>query len=402
MTTLRNLAIVFSLFAALAFSGSARTDGIMSGPCIGCGEGIINVRKASCPSTPTVTALSPSSGTTAGGTSVTVTGTNFTGASAVSFGSTPAASFSVGGPTSITATSPAASAGTVDVRVTQCAQSPINQPGDQYTFTTPPSYTGPGDINGAAVVWGGLRGFSASYASPGTNPAIDLVDQTTSNPITINILSNGNLDIATINTWVAAHSVTTILVAKLYDQTGNGNHFVAFGGNPSLVLNSIGALPGIHFSKTVNNEIITGSTITQAQPLTMSAVGGRYAALGTIGQENLFGGPVSLLFNSSANTISLFAGSVSAGATASDNANHAFQAIFNGASSSIVVDGTSATVNPSTGGISSSAIAFGQNIGANPFGGHVYEGGLWAGDKSANNTTMCHNQFTYWGTATSC
>ncbi len=35
---------------------------------------------------PTVTAISPNTGSTAGGTSVTITGTNFTGATAVKFG----------------------------------------------------------------------------------------------------------------------------------------------------------------------------------------------------------------------------------------------------------------------------------------------------------------------------
>jgi len=55
-----------------------------------------------------VSAVSPSSGPAAGGTAVTITGTNFTGASAVRFGSAPATSFSVTGPTSISAQSPAA------------------------------------------------------------------------------------------------------------------------------------------------------------------------------------------------------------------------------------------------------------------------------------------------------
>ena len=48
---------------------------------------------------------------------MTITGTNFTGATAVKFGATNAASFTVNSATSITATSPAGS-GTVDVTVT--------------------------------------------------------------------------------------------------------------------------------------------------------------------------------------------------------------------------------------------------------------------------------------------
>jgi alpha-tubulin suppressor-like RCC1 family protein len=55
---------------------------------------------------PIVKSLSPSSGEESGGTSVTITGTNFTGATAVKFGSTDAVSFEVQSPTSITAVSP--------------------------------------------------------------------------------------------------------------------------------------------------------------------------------------------------------------------------------------------------------------------------------------------------------
>ena len=86
---------------------------------------------------PTVTAVSPSTGATAGGTSVTITGTNFTGATAVSFGSAPAASFTTTGATSLTATTPAHAAGTVDVTVTgPNGPSGVVAP-DHFTFVVP-------------------------------------------------------------------------------------------------------------------------------------------------------------------------------------------------------------------------------------------------------------------------
>jgi len=66
---------------------------------------------------PTVTSLSPTGGPVAGGTSVTITGTGFTGTSAVSFGGV-AATFTVNTATRITATAPAHAAGTVNVVVT--------------------------------------------------------------------------------------------------------------------------------------------------------------------------------------------------------------------------------------------------------------------------------------------
>jgi hypothetical protein len=67
---------------------------------------------------PAVTTLSPTIGPVAGGTSVTITGTAFTGATAVKFGSTAATSFTVNSATAITAKAPAGSSGMVEVTVT--------------------------------------------------------------------------------------------------------------------------------------------------------------------------------------------------------------------------------------------------------------------------------------------
>jgi hypothetical protein len=88
---------------------------------------------------PTVTGLSPSSGSTAGGTSVVITGTNFTNVTAVTFGGNPAANFTVDSPTQITAVDPAAaSAGSVDVVITTSSSASALAPSDQFTYTTPP------------------------------------------------------------------------------------------------------------------------------------------------------------------------------------------------------------------------------------------------------------------------
>jgi enterochelin esterase-like enzyme len=65
---------------------------------------------------PVVTSVSPAAGAPAGGTSVTIRGKKFTGVTAVNFGSTPAASFTLTNDTTITAISPAGT-GTVDVTV---------------------------------------------------------------------------------------------------------------------------------------------------------------------------------------------------------------------------------------------------------------------------------------------
>jgi hypothetical protein len=86
--------------------------------------------------TPLVTSISPNSGPTAGGTSVVITGTNFTGVTAVRFGSAAASSFVVNSATSITATSPPGT-GIVDITVTAAGVTSPTSPADQFTFSLP-------------------------------------------------------------------------------------------------------------------------------------------------------------------------------------------------------------------------------------------------------------------------
>ncbi len=67
---------------------------------------------------PTTTSITPSSGLTSGGNVVTITGTNFSGATNVSFGGVSGTGITVINPTVIIATAPAHSSGSVDVTVT--------------------------------------------------------------------------------------------------------------------------------------------------------------------------------------------------------------------------------------------------------------------------------------------
>jgi alpha-tubulin suppressor-like RCC1 family protein len=85
---------------------------------------------------PTVTGITPSTGAPAGGTSVTITGTNLSEATAVKFGSTAASSYKVNSATSITAVAPAGS-GTVDVTVTTPEGTSATGSSDEFTYGTP-------------------------------------------------------------------------------------------------------------------------------------------------------------------------------------------------------------------------------------------------------------------------
>ena len=83
---------------------------------------------------PAVTSLSRSAGPAAGGTTVVLTGTSFTAATAVRFGTTAAASFTVDSPTQITAVSPAGAAGTVDLSVTTAGGTSAAIAADRFTY----------------------------------------------------------------------------------------------------------------------------------------------------------------------------------------------------------------------------------------------------------------------------
>ena len=91
-------------------------------------------------SLPGVTSISPSVGPTAGGTSVTIKGTDLGAASAVKFGTATAPSFTVSSSTSITATAPAGT-GTVHVTVVTPTGSSPPVSADRFTYKLAPTIT---------------------------------------------------------------------------------------------------------------------------------------------------------------------------------------------------------------------------------------------------------------------
>jgi hypothetical protein len=86
--------------------------------------------------TPAITSITPASGSIAGGTVVKVTGTDFTAASAVKFGDTPAASYAVISETEMIATAPETTkAGRVDITVTTVAGTSLTSSGGRFNYT---------------------------------------------------------------------------------------------------------------------------------------------------------------------------------------------------------------------------------------------------------------------------
>ena len=158
------------------------------------------------PPAPTVTSLSPNGGPIAGNATVIITGTNFTGATAVKFGASNATSFNVNSATQITAVTPAGSPGAVDVTVTTPAGTSAVNPADQYIYGGPPAVTGISPNTGpsgggtsvtitgtnftgaTAVNFGGTPGTSVVVSPSGTSitvvapPGSGIVDVTVVTP----------------------------------------------------------------------------------------------------------------------------------------------------------------------------------------------------------------------------
>ena len=113
------------------------------------------------PGSPTITSIAPANGTTAGGTSVIITGTNLNGATGVTFGG-QAAAFVGNSATQVTATTPAHAAGVVDVVVTTSGPGTVTST-NGFVYTAPAA---PGGGGGGGAT-GGSSSSSSSAATGG-------------------------------------------------------------------------------------------------------------------------------------------------------------------------------------------------------------------------------------------
>ncbi|OWK39899.1 IPT/TIG domain-containing protein [Fimbriiglobus ruber] len=163
------------------------------------------------PAAPTLTSISPASGPTAGGTTVTITGTDLGNATAVAFGGVAGAIVSDTA-TQIVATAPVESAGVVDVTVTTAGGTSVTSSADQFTYAIPPTVQFVAGSETTAAGSGTFR-VQVSLSAPWT-PTVATVASGFTNPSGLAFDTAGNLYMAdasanTISKIVPGGTVTT-------------------------------------------------------------------------------------------------------------------------------------------------------------------------------------------------
>jgi len=188
------------------------------------------------PNAPTVSSLAPASGPPAGGTAVTITGTNFTGATSVQFGGVPATSFTVDSATQITATSPAAT-GTIDVTVTTSAGTSAASLQGEFAYTSPAAYTAVAPVRlmdtrlgGGPLGPGVSRNLTVAGVSPGAPAGATavVVNVTVTNPTApsfLTVFPTGALrPVASNLNYVAGTTIPNLVSV----QVGSGGSITLF------------------------------------------------------------------------------------------------------------------------------------------------------------------------------
>lgn len=211
------------------------------------------------PAAPTVTAITPASGPTAGGTSVNITGTTFTGATSVTIGGA-AASFTVVNPTTITATTPVHAAGAVDVVVT--TPGGVGTGVGLFTYIAPPGAPVVAAINptsgptagGTAVTITGANFTDASAVTiGGVAAAFTVVNDTT----------------ITATTAVHAAGVADVAVTTP-NGTGVGAGLFTYIAPPAPTVTAVDPASGPAAGGTAVT--ITGANFTGATAVTIGGV----------------------------------------------------------------------------------------------------------------------------------
>jgi hypothetical protein len=255
------------------------------------------------PTAPRVTGVTPISGLTTGGQSVTIDGNGFRGVTGVSFDTVAATSFTINSDSQITAVTPALAAGTVDVTVAYANGSSATSSADQFQVVTPDGTAPPtvataasATLNGnqtaaALSVQGasqyGARTLTYTWAVLGTPPA----------PVSFNINGNNSASNVTASFTQAGTYNFQVTIADPAGNTAASTTSVTVGqvATTLTVSPASGAVvPGgsLQFTDTATDQFGNPYTTT---PVSWSVSGGgTIDATGTFTAGSATGGPFTV------------------------------------------------------------------------------------------------------------
>lgn len=281
------------------------------------------------------------------------------------------------------------------------------------------NFQGPGDVqSGALAYWLTNSCYTKAYSGK----VADLVDtshgggaggngsrQQCSNGSVTSLVSGSACTFQSGNAC-SDISVTCAVACKivtLYDQTAG----TQCGGSPCDITqatnsnrpdytsSAIGTTGCATFTASANQTLAASGTFTLNQAFTIVMVAKRTTTGDLYGlvrdTTNTFGS-IRAGYLSAANKAGLYAGTTGQGATANDSVFHQLTDVFNGASSSIAVDGSNTTgLSPGATGFSATSIAIGW-AGTGSTVAIACEAGLYSGT-SVNATNLYNNATARYG-----
>jgi hypothetical protein len=224
---------------------------------------------------PTVTSVSPNNGPIAGGTAVTITGTNFAAGATVTFGSTAATNVVVVSGTQITATTPAGSAGAVTVMVTVNSQTGSLTNAFTYVVPATVSSVSPGSgstAGGTAVTITGTNFAAGATVTFGSAAATNVVVVSgTQITATTPAGSAGAVTVTVTNPGTAGGSLAngfTYVVVPTVTSVSPNNGPIAGGTAVTITGTNFAAGATVTFGSTAatNVVVVSGTQITATTP----------------------------------------------------------------------------------------------------------------------------------------
>jgi hypothetical protein len=264
------------------------------------------------------------------------------------------------------------------------------------------SYTGPLDlvVTQPTFAWG-LRALACNYTGKLFN-----VENTT-NSVTCDILAassggglgnTANCSTGSFNAQAASTFCgTNCVVEKFYDQGGNSINGTPSSVAPPLAFTgcSSGSLPCAQIS-AAGTEYFTATTLSNiTQPFTVSTVADRPSGFNLSVMYFCVSGTASFYYSTASHVVQ-YAGTAYNLGSGSNATWYSYQAVFNGASSNVDINGSSTATNPGTNGCTSTSIGYGPNVSASPI--YMTEVIVWPTSLSATmQSNVTTNQRTYWG-----